>query len=203
VALERLITQLRWRGDAGAEALMECFDDLTDYGRSQACVALGLLNAQASADKLWAFYQETVRDQRETYFIGALWGLIDLRDKRAADALADLLRDGRHFYELFAFLSMAGDARSVAPLMRRAMQMPKDDSLEPAMALLGIAHRIGRDALVAALDELTPHEEPREDLEAVADDVLSRPASLVEQYFALFYRGLTPDDLAQLFPKGS
>jgi len=36
----------------------------------------------------------------ETYFVGALWGLIDLKDPRATDAVADLLWEGLYFYVL-------------------------------------------------------------------------------------------------------
>jgi hypothetical protein len=54
---------------------------------------------------MWAFYEKVKRDRRGTYFVGALWGLIDLKDGRAGGALADLLIQGRNFYELFGFLS--------------------------------------------------------------------------------------------------
>jgi hypothetical protein len=53
--------------------------------------------------------------------VGALWGLIDLQDERAADALLELLTQGRRFYELFGFLSRAGDRRAIIPLLQLAM----------------------------------------------------------------------------------
>lgn len=200
MTFEKLIAELRWLGDAGAEALLECFDDFNDYGRSLACVVLGLLGAQASADKLWAFCQKAERNRRKTHFVGALWGLIDLKDERAGGALADLLSERRVFYELFGFLSLAGDARAVVPLMMAASRMPEDEQMHTTMALLSIAHRIGREALVAEFERVASPEEPKEAWEAAADEILSKPASTAEEYFALFYRGLTPDDLARVFP---
>jgi hypothetical protein len=198
---EKLIAELRWRGDAGAKVLLERFDDLNDYAKSLACVALGLLGAQASADKMWAFYQKVKRNWRQTtHFVGPLWGLIDLKDERAGGALADLLSKGRDFYELFGFLSLAGDARAVVPLIVRAMQKPGEENMKAAMALLSIAHRIGRDAFMAELDKVVLPEEPREAREAFVDEILSKPTSAAEEYFALFYRGLSPDDVAQVFP---
>lgn len=197
MTFEKLIAELRWRGDAGAEVLLERFDELDDYGKSLACVVLGLLGAQASADQLWAFYQKVAHNQRETHFVGPLWGLIDLKDERAGGALVELLGKGRDFYELFGFLSLAGDARAVVPLLR-AMQ--KEENMDAMMALLSIAHRIGRDAFMAELDKVAS-EEPREEWEAFADELLSKPASAAEEYFASFYRGLTPDDVAQVFGK--
>jgi hypothetical protein len=200
--LERLIAELRWRGDAGAKALMECFDDLDDYGQSLACVALGLLGAQASANKIWAFYQQEEHNRRNRYFVGALWGLIDLKDERAGGALADLLMRGRVFYELFGFLSLAGDARAVIPLLMAVTQLPEQEQMHAAMALLSVAHRIGRDALLAEFDKVANPAEPKEAPEAIADDLLAQPVSKAEEYFALFYRGLTPDDVARAFSEG-
>lgn len=203
MVLEKLIAELRWRGDAGAKVLLERFDDLNDYGKSLACVALGLLGAQASADKLWAFYQKVKRNWRETtHFVGPLWGLIDLKDERAGGALADLLSEGRDFYELFGFLSLAGDARAIVPLMVRAMQKPREKNIDATMTLVSIAHRIGRDAFGAELDKVVLPEESREARKAFVDAILSQPVSAAEDYFALFYRGLTPDDVAQVFPGG-
>ncbi len=196
---EKLIAELRWRGDAGAEVLLERFDDLNNYGKGLACVTLGLLGAQASADKMWAFYQKARHNWRDTtHFVGPLWGLIDLKDERAGGALADLLSKGRGFYELFGFLSRAGDARAVVPLL---WAMQKEENMDAMMALLSIAHRIGRDAFLAEFDKVA-WEEPREEREAFTDELLSKPASAAEEYFASFYRGLTPEDVERVLPGG-
>lgn len=178
---------------------MERFDDLDDYGQSLACVVLGLLGAQDSADRMWAFYEKVKRDRRRTCFVGALWGLIDLKDGRAGGALADLLMQGRNFYELFGFLSLAGDARAVVPLLMVATQLPETLQMHASMALVSVAHRIGRDALLAELEKVAKPEEPKAAREGVADDLLAQPASKAEEYFTLFYRGLAPDDLARVF----
>jgi hypothetical protein len=62
---DMLIGALRWRGAAGAQVLLERFDDLSDYGR----------------------------------------------------VLASLLSKRQYFYELFGFLSLAGDTRAIVPLL--------------------------------------------------------------------------------------
>jgi len=64
---------------------------------------------------------------------------------------------------------------------------------------VSVAHRIGRDALLAELDKIGRPEEPRGEREAVAGDILATPVGEAEEYFALFYRGLIPDDLARTF----
>ena len=201
MTLDALIGELRRRGDAGAKVLLECFDVLSDYGQSLACVALGLLGEQAAADRIWRFYQRVVRNRRETYFVGALWGLIDLADERAGGALADLLAQRQYFYELFGFLSLAGDVHSVDSLADEIFRRPDDDKLEPMMALIGVAHRAGRDAMVAELEKHTSPDETREDSESLADELLAQPLSDVQEYFELFYRGLTLDDLMPPFPE--
>jgi hypothetical protein len=199
IVLEELIAELRWRGDAGAQVLIERFDDLNDYGRSLACVVLGLLGAQAGADKVWSFYHRVVRNRQETHFVGALWGLIDLNDERVGAVLADLLMQGRSFYELFGFLSLAGDAHAVIPLLMATTQLPKEEQTHASVALVSVAHRIGRDALLAEFDKVANPGEPREAREHTADDFLAQPASIAEEYFALFYRGLTAADMARAF----
>lgn len=199
MALEKLIAELRWRGDAGAGVLMDRFNDLNDYGRSLACVVLGLLGAQGGADRMWTFYQRIVRKRRSTYFVGALWGLIDLKDDRASGALAELLIQGRNFYELFGFLSLAGDARAVVPLLMAATQLPETEQTHATMALVSVAHRIGRDALLAEFEKVAKPQEPKEARKGIADDLLAQPTSKAEEYFALFYRGLKPGDVARMF----
>ncbi len=197
--LEKLVAELRWRGDAGAEVLLDAFDALDDYGRSLACVVLGLLHAPAGADRIWSYYQKAVRNQRETYFVGALWGLIDLKDERAGGALAELLRQRRPFQELFGFLALAGDRRAVLPLIEAIIRAPEDDRFEAAMALTGIAHRIGRAALLDELAKISEPERGDAGPAAMADSILGRPEKVVEEYFEMFYRGITPADMAKAF----
>jgi len=196
--LERLIGALRWQGDAGAKVLLERFDGLDDYGRSLACVILGLLGERSAADKLWHFYQRVVHNRRESHFVGALWGLIDLEDERVGEALADLVGQGRDFYELCGFLSLAGDARVIVPLLSRVAQESKENE-HAAMALVSIAHRIGRDAFVVELDKIVTSAEPVQEREAFAERFLSVPEGRAREYFGWFYRGLTSEDLAQAF----
>jgi hypothetical protein len=66
--------------------------------------------------------------------------------------------------------------------------------------LFGVAHRIGREAVLAEFEKGAEPDDPREDMEALAGDLLARPIESVQEYFALFHRGLTPGDLARLLP---
>ena len=157
IAQERLIAALRWQGGVGGRLLQDCFDGLDAYSQGLACTAFGLLRDQTSADRIWKFYQRatilspTTGDkigQPESHFVGALWGLIDLQDARASEALIDLLATRRVFYELYGFLALAGDERTIAPLMKRLARLPAKRGAEnedAMMALIAIAQRIGRD----------------------------------------------------------
>jgi len=49
---EHYIGALRWCEDGAADALAHCWDSLDDYGRSLACIVLGLVGARQSADRL-------------------------------------------------------------------------------------------------------------------------------------------------------
>jgi hypothetical protein len=196
--VEKLVAELRWRGDAGATTLLECFDTLDNYGRSLACVSLGLLGAHHAADQIWSFLWQVAYGRRESFLVGPLWGLADLRDERLPGALADLAESGREFPELLGFVSAFGDARAVAPLVEMIVSAREDDRYEPMLALVSVAHRIGRDALVAELSALIPDDRPPS-AEDMADSLLSRPVADAEAYFELFHQGLRPEDLAEEF----
>jgi hypothetical protein len=200
--LEKLIGALRWQSDAGARVLLERFDGLDDYGRSLACVVLGLLGERSAADELWHFYRRVIHNRRESHFVGALWGLIDLGDERVGEALADLLGQGRDFYELYGFLSLAGDARVIAPLLSRLARESRENE-QAAMALVSIAHRIGRDAFMAELGKVVTSEEPVQERETFVERFFSVPESRAREYFGWFYRGLTSEDLARAFSAGT
>jgi hypothetical protein len=196
--VEKLVAELRWRGAGGAAVLLECFDTLDDYGRSLACVALGLLGAHEAADLIWGFLWQVAYSRRESYLVGPIWALADLHDERLPGALADLAESGRTFIELFGFLSAFGNALAVAPLIELILSTRDDDRYEPMLALVSIAHRIGRDALAAELAELIPDDRPPS-AEDMADSLLARPASDAEEHFALFHHEMRPEDLANEF----
>jgi hypothetical protein len=101
---------------------------------------------------------------------------------------------------LFGFLSLAGDARAVLPLVKEIHWRQDEKKDDPMMALIGVAHRIGREAVLAEFEKGAEPDDPREDMEALAGDLLAKPLEGVQEYFALFYRGLTPDDLARVLP---
>jgi hypothetical protein len=132
----------------------------------------------------------------ERYFIGALWGLVDMGDPRAADALAELLWEMRYFYEIFALTHKGGDRRAVMPLML-AMQTGGEEMQGAASAALSsVAHRIGREGLVAELARIGTEEDvPAEAYESLADTMLDTPPDLGTEYFRSFYQGLRPDEV--------
>src|SRR5262245_3369567 len=124
--VEKLVAELRWRGEGGVATLLDCFDSLDDYGRSLACVALGLLGAREAADRIGGLFWQVAYTRRESYLVGPLWGLADLHDERLPSALADLAESGRGFPELFGFLSAFGDALAVAPLIEVIVSARED-----------------------------------------------------------------------------
>ena len=71
--------------------------------------------------------------------------------------------------------------------------------MNAAMALVSIVHRIGKEAFLAELNKVVALEDSATEREAFADRLLSTPSSEAQEYF-LFYRGLTAEDLARVFP---
>ena len=200
-----LITELRWRDEPGVQVLLACLDDLDAQTAALACVALGLLRSPVSLQPVWECYLRLKALTRESHFIGGLWGLVDLGDRRAAGELDEYLKSGRRFYELFGFLSLAGDERSLVPLIASAMQLDQNTDADPFMAATAIAHRVEKPVLVHELlrgarpDSRQAKPEDLAQAEEVAALILSRPVQEVEEYFALFYRGFRPQDAGQAF----
>jgi hypothetical protein len=152
-----------------------------------AATVFGILHARASADSIWELFRRT-KQNPETFFVGALWGLIDLNDPRAADALAELLVSHRLYYEMYGFLARAGDARAVTPLATLIVHGAKYEREQASYALSALAHRVGREEFVAALKEETPAEQ-YEKAERIVDKVLEFPLDDIQEYFELSYRG--------------
>jgi hypothetical protein len=136
-----------------------------------------------------------MQSQPQSYFCGALWGLIDLKDERAGQALAELLDAERSFYELYGMLALAGDARAVRPLMARMLEGEKDNRQDASVALAAVAQRIGHDALIAEFKKMSASDVNRETLETTAERFLTYPVSTIQEYFELYYRGLRSDAL--------
>ncbi len=59
----------------------------------------------------------------------------------------------------------------------------------------------GRSKTAIAKTQTVLAGQPREVAQAWAGQILERPASAAEEHFALFYRGLPPEDLAQVLHK--
>ena len=144
--VEHLVAAFYWFGDSAAAALLGCLDTLDDYGKSLSCVVLGLLGHKPAAGRLWDFlnYARAARKDPERLYVGPLWGLIDLDDARAADAIASLLGPGKWFYELPDFVALAGDLRCVEPvLMALAVDSNQEERQNLMMALACILQRSG------------------------------------------------------------
>ncbi len=184
---EHLIAALRWRGTVGGNAVQECFADLDEYAQGLASTVLGILHMRGAADLIWDLYQRT-KENPETHFVGALWGLIDLQDARAADALFELLELEREYFEMFGFLARAGDARAVMPMAAITVSGMADEREEASIVLAAIAQRVGREKFIAALIEDEPAEQ-REVTERTVDELLQFPLDAIQEHFELFYRG--------------
>ena len=197
---EKFIEALRWCGDAGMAALLDVWASVSDYGRSVICVVVGLLQARQAADRVWAFYEKVKDNQRENLCVGPLWALIDLQDERAAGALLELLTRRRLFYELFGFVSRAGDRRTVIPLCILSTDAPEATREEAMWALTSIAHRIGRAAFREELDGVLTREDQdgQHSLEVFADRIYSRSAEEAADYFSLFYQRGVADSPGEL-----
>ncbi len=182
---ERCIGALRWCDNEHADALMRCWGAFDDYGRSLGCVLVGLLDVRPEADRIWKYFQ-MIRTQPNLYFVGALWGLIDVQDPRAADALAELVAEQRAFYELYGFISRAGDARFILPLVEEVLKKSELTSAEAMWALTGVAHRLGRDELLRLLSE-DADDATRAQVETFLDRIYIYEQDAVERHFETFY----------------
>jgi hypothetical protein len=192
---ERCIGALRWCDNENADALMRCWDAFDDYGRSLACVLVGLLNVHAETGRVWKYFQ-TIRAQPNLYFVGSLWGLIDLRDPRAADGLAELMAERPTFYELYGFISRMGDDRVIFPLLEEVLTKSEQTSADAMWALTGVAHRVGRDELVRLLTDGT-NDATRAQAEAFVNRIFIYDQDAVERNFETFYAG-APRKLPEL-----
>jgi len=190
LAEERLIAALHICGGLGAEQLLRGFDSLSLYGQSLACMALGKADAKPAADRIWTYYEHVKNYTLERFVVGALWGLIDLKDPRAAGALAELLEGGRAFYELCGLTAMAGDRQAVAALVDRIAQAPEGDKDDPAYALAAIGHRIGRTALREEFEKRVAPEDRATLPDKVADSMLAITPEDIQDHFQAFYGSL-------------
>ncbi len=193
---ERCIGALRWCDNENADALMRCWDALDDYGRSLGCILVGLLDVRPEADRVWDYLQ-TIRKQPNLYFVGPLWGLIDVQDPRAADALAELMAERRTFYELYGFISRTGDARFILPLVEEVLKKSKQTSVDAMWALTGVAHRLGRDELLRLLSN-GADDGTRAQVETFVDRIFIYDQDAVERNFETFYARTLSSPLDQV-----
>jgi hypothetical protein len=182
---ERCIGALRWCDNKNADALMRCWDAFDDYGRSLGCILVGLLDVRPEADRVWMYFQR-IHTQPNLYFVGPLWCLIDVQDPRAADALSELVAERRTFYELYGFISRAGDARFILPLVEEVLKKSERTSADAMWALTGVAHRLGRDELLRLLSD-GANDATRAQVGTFVDRIFRYDQDAVERHFETFY----------------
>jgi hypothetical protein len=192
-----LIAALRWQGETGAQALLDAWDALDNFGRSLACVVFGLVKCTEALDPVWDDYRR-VRDTDHPGFIGALWALLDLEDPRLPAELYRFLNRRQFFYELMGFLARAGNARSLGHLVGQMVERGRVGGVEPMLAAAAIAHRIGRDATVAALRQYAAGQDDFSDPSDVAGLLLEQKETDIQAVFAIYYRGFRPEDVGEI-----
>ena len=184
---ERCIAALRWCGDAGVDALAASWDAFNDYGRSLTCVVWGLMKAHRMADTIWEYYR-TIDQKVKNNFVGALWGLIDLEDPRAADAIYDLMTNYGAFHELFGFIARAGNLRFIIPLLYLCIKCSKSTREDALWAATCIGYRFGKEAVIEHLNREWPQDDatPQSNA-AIVDKIFAYSEDEAKNYFSLFY----------------
>jgi hypothetical protein len=188
---ERLIGALKRLGAPGGQALLECFNNLDDYGQSMAALTLGALHVSAAVEPIWHLYQRVKKNPQVNYLVGALWGLIDLQHPGLDEALAELLSANpqRLFAELYPFTALAGGKTCVGPLTVRFNAVLQDgdhyagERDDILMALTAVGQRM--DQFEAELLSIL---EAAESAHAITNMAASRTAQEVEHYFQMYYQ---------------
>ncbi|HEY3289281.1 MAG TPA: hypothetical protein VGK87_04055 [Anaerolineae bacterium] len=189
IVTERLIGALRRMGAMGGQALFECFNNLDAYGQSLACVALGILKTEPAIEPVWRFYQRVKTDADTGLIVGALWGLIGLRDERVDEIMADLMKAGRIYAEQIPFAALAGGESTLRALAHRlsvavAKDHHKDERDDILMAIAAIGHRLGMERLRSVLDDCV---EPAATVQSIIDIVERTPPERVATYFKMYF----------------
>ncbi len=182
--LEVTLTVLYRHGQAAVDPLLGVWDLLDEHGKSMASVVLGILGARSSADRLWSFYRQVWQNREATYLVGPLWGLIDLGDRRADEALAELLQQGREFLELYPFLALAGGEKAMFQLMRAIKAAPQANDAAVWVAFQAAAQRLGPGRLGDILAEQDMDDASKAHVREVIEEVLSAPTSRVDEFLA-------------------
>lgn len=188
IVAERLIGALLWYGEAAAELLAETVTVGQPYEGSLASVVLGLLRHRPAGDDVWRFY-EANRDRElgvNRPYVGALWALRDLGDPRCGRALAELVHEGRRFYELYGLAALACGAEGAAPLLEAMRLVHGDAQRDVLMALAAVATRMGRANFTHVVTDEYGEDEATQAAE-LTDLLLNELAGQVAVYYACFY----------------
>jgi hypothetical protein len=200
---QRLAVILFGFGASAVLALEDVFEALDPFGKAVACVVLGQLGASGSADKMWAYFFEAYEDPAPGYFIGPLWGLIDLNDPRAVEAVAQVATDHWTFPELPAMIAKVGDRRAVRPLLLWMMKEEPDPDHPLMHALTLLGHRIGRQVIIEEVEASATPQEPEQGQEVspaeLADLILRNPVEPARAAFRTMFETLTLEELIASF----
>jgi hypothetical protein len=204
IGANTLIAELRWRGQAGVELLLELFDDLDEEDQELACVVIGLVGLpeakrQEGIDRIRGYLEQVENEPQNTWPVGARWALIDLKDPQVADLLYLDLAEGGNYPEIWGFLSLAGNARAATLLLALTAELPEDQRDDPMLTLVSIAHRIGRADFIQTLVGDEQDREVLAEIEEMVDALLSIEASTAKEYFSLFYRGFSADEVESIY----
>lgn len=189
--LEHLISAFYWFGDPGAAALLGRLEDLDDYGKSLGCVVLGLLGHRPAAERIWDFLNHALGtcEAPERLYVGPLWGLIDLDDSRAADAVASLLAEGKWFLEMPDFVALAGDLHCVEPVLAAlAQSSSKEERQNLMMALACVLQRSGKSAFASAVSQAVGAGDAAA-AERFVDDLAEKLAPQCDNYLRVIRQG--------------
>jgi hypothetical protein len=183
--VERILVALYKMGEPGAQAILDCFNNLDVYCQSLAAVALGKLNYQPATDTVWSFFQRVKGEADLGAITGALWGLADLQHPQADQALADVMNAGAQFTEQYNLVARAGGpacVKALAHRLNRALQDEADERerYEILFALTAIGHRLGQEQYQALLSDIV---EPEESVSAIVELMHKHSAQEVAAHF--------------------
>ncbi len=186
--VERILAALFKLGQPGAQAILECFNNLDTYCQSLACVALGKLNYAPAGEAVWQFFQR-IKDEADLGAItGALWGLADLHHPQFDPALAGVMNSGVQFNEQYNLAARAGGPACVGALARRLNEALQEgaegggehERYEILFALTAIGHRLGEEQYRVLLNDII---EPEESVSAIMELLHKHSPQEVAQHF--------------------
>lgn len=144
LALQNLAGAHLWLGEEAGAALVARLLDISGGTAALASVVLGLGGSAGAGDAIARFHEIESQFPARRHFVGGLWGLLDLRDRRAPAAIAQWIESGTRFYELYGMAWLCRDDALIIPLMcvLQSQREPAERT-DALMVLATIASSIG------------------------------------------------------------